>query len=369
MQVFRLFALVFLSLIVCVAPAAAIVPDEPFDPLVAVFLLVFLLTLACIGSAIAGALTTLIFLLLERLPLPRVRAALPPLLLVLIAAAARAGVWDRYTVPFSLDLSLPLAMAVLTPWPLVASRFGDGRRPWYLVLVAAITTALLVGLNFFPLVNGPGEVASVFPDRIDAFIEIGEMFCVACVAWSLMVLLGRFREGEYVFLLAPLLVFAWLFLGRGAPAHIFPEGALLAGGVASLFLALAAATGRRWVPALALVAAALAVAWGYAALLTSGGAWFLLNVALFIVLMLALGTAGGLLLVRPKSLPWCMGAAFAAPLLVSLGYMLAGGDWWEVWRVVGSSVPSLLGLCAVSVLVAVVVGGVARWVEREKQGG
>lgn len=154
----------------------------------------------------------------------------------------------------------------------------------------------------------------------------------------------------------------------GAPAGIFPEGALIAGGVVSLVLALAAVTGRRWVSGLALVAAALMVAWGYAVLVVPGGAWFILNVALFIVLMLALGTAVGLLLVRPDSLPWCMGAAFAAPLLVSLGYMLVSGDWREVWRTVGSSVPSLLGLCAVSVIAAVVVGGLARWVEREKKG-
>lgn len=356
----------------CTFPVSAtdFLPDAP-DPvtgvLTAIFMLIFLLAFACVGAAVFGAVVAGIYLLLERLPMPRVRAALPTVVLVFIAGAALAGTWGKYSVPFPFSL-LPLAMAVLMPWPLVASRFGAGRRSWLLVLIAAPTTALLASpLHFFPFVSGPGQTSSIFPGQVDMFLEIGEMVCIACLVWAVMLLLGHLREGERVFLLAPLLALVWI-IPTGALSSVFPEGALIAGGVASmLLLATAPLSGRRRAGALVLVVAAtLVVVSGYPLLLVPGGEWADLSVALFIVLMLALGTVVGLLLARPASPPWCMGAAFAAPLLVTLGYRLVGGSRNEVWSMVGSSVISLLGLCAVSTIAAVAVGGLLRWMERGK---
>lgn len=151
MRQFQLFCLVLFFLMVCVPPTAVMnmVPEGPFNPVTAIFLFFFWLMLYCIVCAVASALVVFIFLVIERLPGPRVRAVLPPLLLVLLAGATLAGVWNRYAVPFPFNSGIPLALAVLTPWPLAASLFGTGRRPWYLVLVAAFTTALFVSLNFF----------------------------------------------------------------------------------------------------------------------------------------------------------------------------------------------------------------------------
>ncbi|QSZ67656.1 hypothetical protein RJ40_09115 [Methanofollis aquaemaris] len=372
MRVFRLFALVSL-LFLCMLPAAAtnMVPEGPISPESVIALVVFWLTLYCIAAVVFSAVVAGIYLLLECLPMPRVRAALPPLVLAFVAGAYLLGAFGQFPARFPLSI-LSLAMAVLTPWPVVASGFGSGRRPWVLVLIAAFTTTLLAtALNFFPYVGGPGQVAYMPDIGLDIFFEIGETVCIACLVWAVMLLLGRLREGERVFLLVPLLVIVWVGLSRGAPSSLFPEGALIAGGVASvLLLAAAPLAGRRRVGALLLVvAAALTVAGGHALILTPGGEWATISVALFIVLMLALGTAAGLILIQPEGLPWCMGAAFAAPLLVALGYRLVGGNWWEIWERVGASLLSLLLLGAVSTLAAATIGGFARWAKSGKDEG
>lgn len=370
MRRFRIFFFIVLSVLLCISPVAAILPDDP-NPvsgmITGLFILAVLLTLACILATVRGAVVAGIFLLLERLPMPRVRAAIPPVVLVLIAGAALAGTWGRYSKP-SLVSILTLAMAVLMPWPVVASRIevgaGTGRRPWVLVLVAALTTILLDknAFHFFPYVSGPGGVPYFFPGQQDMFLEIGELVCIACFVWVLMLLLSYLEEeGERVFLAAPAVALAWI-VPSGAFGYVFPEGAFIAGGVAAvLLLAAAPLLGRRRIWALLLVvAAALVVAGGHPLLLTPGGEWATLSVALFIVLMIAFGTAVGILLVPPGEFPWCMGVVFAAPLLVTLVYRLVGGTRTEIWEQVGASVPSLLLLGVASVVAAAAVGGVVR---------
>jgi hypothetical protein len=365
---FRIFSFIVLFVLLCISSVSAILPDDP-NPvsgmMAALFILAVLLTLACILATVWGAVVAGIFLLLEHLPMPRVRAAIPPVVLVLIAGAALAGTWGRHSMPFLVSF-LYSAMAVLMPWPVVASRIevGARRRPWVLVLVAALTTILLDknAFHFFPYVSGPGGVPYFFPGQQDMFLEIGELVCIACFVWVLMLLLSYLEEGERVFLAAPAIALAWL-IPAGVMSSIFPEGAFIASGVAAvLLLAAAPLLGRRRVWALLLVvAAALVVAGGHPLLLTPGGEWAELSVALFIVLMIAFGTAVGILLVPPGELPWCMGVVFAAPLLVTLVYRLVGGNRWEIWDHVGASVPSLLLLGAVSVVAAAAVGGLVKW--------
>ncbi|MBP2146208.1 hypothetical protein J2129_001662 [Methanofollis sp. W23] len=373
MRRIKFFSFIVLSIFLCTFPVAAILPDDP-DPvsgmMTALVILAVLLTLACIFAAVWGAVVAGIFLLLERLPMPRVRAAIPPVVLVLIAGAALVGTWGRHSMPFLVSI-LILAMAVLVPWPVVASRFGAGRRPWVLVLVAAFTTLILANpLHFFPYAGGPGGVPYFFPGSQGMFLEIGELVCIACFVWVLMLLLSYLEEGERVFLAAPAVALAWV-VPSGALSSVFPEGAFIAGGVAAvLLLAAAPLVGRRrrvWA-LLLVVSAALAVAGGHPLLLTPGGEWAILSIALFIVLMIGFGTAAGVLLVPPGEFPWCMGAVFAAPLLVTLVYRLVGGTRTEIWEQVGASVPSLLLLGAVSVVAAAAVGGVVRWARSRYRG-
>ncbi|MDD3621645.1 MAG: hypothetical protein PHQ81_04500, partial [Methanofollis sp.] len=237
MRQIKFFSFIVLSVLLCISPVAAILPDDP-NPvsgmITALFMLAVLLTLMCIFAAVFGVGVAGIFLLLERLPMPRVRAAIPPVVLVLIAVAALVGTWERHSMPFLVSF-LILTMAVLVPWPVVASRIGAGRRPWVLVLVAALTTILLDknAFHFFPYVSGPGGVPYFFPGQQDMFLEIGELVCIACFVWVLMLLLSYLEDGERVFLAAPAGALAWI-VPSGAFGYVFPEGAFIAGGVAAV---------------------------------------------------------------------------------------------------------------------------------------